>query len=313
MRSAMVLAALVAVVAPVAHETRVPVDNADLYARDIGTGPPMIVLHGGPDFDHRYLLPDLDRLSDAYRLIYYDQRGRGLSADGVKPDDVTMASEMADLDAVRAHFQLDTTTLVGHSWGTVLALEYAIRHSDRVSRLILMNPAPASAEDYHAFRKAYAEKLSADLDRMRAIQATPAYVEGDPDAVAARYRIHFKFALARPSDLVKIMIAMRASFTKEGVVKARAVEDRLMEETWSAAGYDLLPKLASVHVPTLVVYGDHDFIPVETAAHITRALPDARMVTLKKCGHFSYLECSGALRRAVDAFFRSSQGDRSGS
>jgi proline iminopeptidase len=56
------------------------------------------VLHGGPDFDHSYLLPDLDRLSDSFRLIYYDQRGRGRSADGVRAEDVTLASDIADLD-----------------------------------------------------------------------------------------------------------------------------------------------------------------------------------------------------------------------
>ena len=116
--------------------------NASLYARDIGSGQPIILLHGGPDFDHSYLLPDMDRLSDAFRLIYYDQRGRGHSAEGVQPEVVTMASELTDLDKVRQYFQLPLTALLGHSWGTVLALEYALRNPERVSHLILMNPAP---------------------------------------------------------------------------------------------------------------------------------------------------------------------------
>jgi hypothetical protein len=84
-----------------AHEVRVPVGGASLYAREIGRGPPMVVLHGGPDFDHTYLLPDMDRLADAYRLVYYDQRGRGKSGDGVRAEDVTLASDIADIDAVR--------------------------------------------------------------------------------------------------------------------------------------------------------------------------------------------------------------------
>ena len=61
-------------------ESRIPVGATSLYARAIGQGPPVIVLHGGPDFDHGNLLPDLDRLTNAFRLIYYDQRGRGRSA-----------------------------------------------------------------------------------------------------------------------------------------------------------------------------------------------------------------------------------------
>jgi proline iminopeptidase len=62
------------------RESRVPVGGAELYAREIGKGTSAIVLHGGPAFDHSYLLPELDRLSDAFHLFYYDRRGSGCSA-----------------------------------------------------------------------------------------------------------------------------------------------------------------------------------------------------------------------------------------
>jgi pimeloyl-ACP methyl ester carboxylesterase len=68
-------------------------------------------------------------------------------------------------------------------------------------------------------------------------------------------------------------------------------------------GYDLLPKLKSLRIPTLVVYGDHEFIPAATAVHITQAMPHAHMVTLKDCGHFSYLECPAAVRNILPHFF----------
>lgn len=102
---------------PAAHDSRVAVAGAELFAREVGQGRPMIVLHGGPDFDHTYFLPEMDRFADGYRLIYYDQRGRGKSAAGVKPEDVTIESEMADLEKVRQHFQLDSPVVVGHSLG----------------------------------------------------------------------------------------------------------------------------------------------------------------------------------------------------
>ena len=54
-------------------------------------------------------------------------------------------------------------------------------------------------------------------------------------------------------------------------MKARAVEDRLMRDTLEGDGYDLLPKLQTLGIPTLVIAGDHDFIPGEIAAHIARA------------------------------------------
>jgi len=286
-------------------ETRIAVGNSDLYSREVGQGTAIIVLHGGPDFDHSYLLPELDRLSNSFRLIYYDQRGRGRSADRVRPEDVSLASDVADMEKVRQYFKLDSVVLLGHSWGTVLALEYALRYPQRVSRVILMNPAPASTDDYKQLRKEWLEKRPDDMDRRKAISASAAYKEGDPDGVTAYYRIHFKPALARQEDYEKVIARLRSSFTKEGILKARAIEDRLMNDTWASPGYDLLPKLKSLKIPTLVIYGDHDFIPAGTAEHITQALPNARMVTLKDCGHFSYLECPVAVHEEIDTFFRS--------
>src|SRR5215470_12385318 len=130
------------------REVRIPVGGVELYARETGQGTPVIVLHGGPDFDHSYLLPELDSFADSFHLIYYDQRGRGRSAAGVKPEDVTLASDIGDIDKVRQFYHLDPVVLLGHSWGAVLALEYALRYPQHVSRLILMNPAPASATDF---------------------------------------------------------------------------------------------------------------------------------------------------------------------
>jgi len=291
----------------VASEARVPIGKATLFTREIGKGQPVVVLHGGPDFDSRYLVPDMDRLSDSFRLIYYDQRGRGRSAEGVRPEDVTLESEMTDLDGVLKHFQLGSAVLLGHSWGTVLALEFALRHPDRVSHLILMNPAPASKDDYLMFRKARQEQLGDQLDQMRAIAATELFKSGDPDTVTAYYRIHFRAALDKPEDLEKVLTSLRASFTKEGILKARAVEDRLVNETWSSPkGYDLLPRLATLNIPALVIYGDHDFIPFQIAGNIAHALPTARLVTMKQCGHFSYLECPAPTRREIDGFFQAS-------
>jgi proline iminopeptidase len=80
------------------RESWIPVGDGSLFVRDIGRGQPLIVLHGGPDFDQSYLAPDLDRWADAFHVVYYDQRGRGRSADRVHPDEVTLTSDLDDLD-----------------------------------------------------------------------------------------------------------------------------------------------------------------------------------------------------------------------
>lgn len=88
------------------------------------------------------------------------------------------------------------------------------------------------------------------------------------------------------------------------------VEDRLMAETWEQEGYDLLPQLRNLSIPTLVISGDYDFIPGEIAEHIVRAIPNAHLVMLRGCGHFAYLECPGEVRDGFATFFRPTPASR---
>ena len=124
----------------------VQVDGARLYYRDVGTRRPILVLHGGPDFDHHYLLPEMDRLADSFRLIYDDQHGRGRSAEGVRAGgcqrQLRRGGPRPRSKPPRVGTRRPPRSLV---WGGVLAMEYATRHPERVSRLILMNTAPGSA------------------------------------------------------------------------------------------------------------------------------------------------------------------------
>ena len=282
----------------------IPVTNARLYYRVIGRGQPLLVLHGGPDFDHTYLLPDMDRLSGPFRLIYYDQRGRGRSAGGVQPEEVTMRSEVEDLESVRKYFELESAAVVGHSWGALLALEYALQHPQRVSHLILLNTAPVSHEDYLLLRQDRRTRAAADIEKLKVLALDARYRQGDPATVAAYYRIHFRAALKHPEHLETVIQRLRSSFAQEGILKARAIEKHLLNETWLSSEYDLLPKLQHLTIPTLIIHGEDDFIPVECAAHVAQAIPGARFALLKECGHFSYLECPEEACEQIRSFFQ---------
>jgi len=261
-----------------------------------------VVLHGGPVFDHQYLLPDLDRLADPCRLIYYAQRGRGASLGKVQPEDVTLASEIGDLERLQAHLGLQSVALLGHSWGGVLAMEYAIRHPERTSHLILMNTGPVSHDDYMFFRSERHRTAPHDMERLAAMSSTPEYRAGGLEADAAYYRIHFRSTLSSPEQLDRLVRSLRANFTPDGILRAREIGERLMSETWWASEYDIFPELARLRVPALVIHGEHDLIPVECARHVAEAIPGARFVLLEGSGHFSYLEAPDAVRKTVVEF-----------
>lgn len=101
--------------------------------------PVVVVLHGGPGADYRYLL-GLSALADHYRVVFYDQLGSGLSQ-RVPASQITVDSFVADLDAVVQHFSPKRPVhIVGHSWGAMLASSYAGAHPDKVDRMVLAEP-----------------------------------------------------------------------------------------------------------------------------------------------------------------------------
>jgi proline iminopeptidase len=288
-------------------EGHVLTDRARLYYRVIGEGQPIIILHGGPDFDHHYLLPEMDRLADSFRLVYYDQRGRGRSAGDVQPADVGIASEIEDLESVRRHFGFNSIAVLGHSWGGVLAMEYATRYPDRVSHLILVDTAPASAEDWLALRQHLpSTRATADVERMRAIASSARYQAGDLEAEIEYYRIHFSATVRQAERLEQVIGRLRTHFTEESVLTARAIEQRLYDDTWRSDRFDLIPRLQALDIPTLVLHGEDDFIPVALAARIAHAMPRGRLVVLERCGHFAFLESPEAVYEHVVALFERS-------
>jgi proline iminopeptidase len=286
------------------REGYAPVPGGRLYWREVGTGPSVIVVHGGPDFNHNYLLPELDLLAAAFRLIYYDQRGRGLSSPGFAAESVSLESEVDDLDTIRRCFGLDRAVLLGHSFGAIIAMEYAIRHPVRVAQLILMNPAPASHADVMLFHDRRRATESAALATMKAIAETPEYLAGDIAAEADYYRAHFANALRRPDQVEGVVRRLRAHFTPADIVKARAIEDRLNAQTWELPDYSAIDRLRGLGIPTLVIHGENDFAPVECATHIADTVAGSQLVIVPECGHFAYLECPAQAHDALVAFAR---------
>ena len=136
---------------------------------------------------------------------------------------------------------------------------------------------------------------------MLAISNTREYVDGDIEADAEYYRAHFSTALRRSDDLETVVRRLRSHFTPGDIVKARAIENRLYAQTWLLREYDLLARLRSLNTPTLVIHGDHDFVPLECARNVADAMSGSRLVVLSECGHFAYLERPDAvLKEAID-------------
>src|SRR5256712_12871004 len=137
----------------------VDVTGVGLYPRRVGDGPPVVALHGGPGAHHDYLLPQYDRLARGRTLLFYDQRGGGRSP-VPRETPVGWRDHVADLETLRERWAIDTLTLLGYSWGGLLAVLYAPDHPDRLPRLALAPPAPPPSRWHHEFERGSPARMS---------------------------------------------------------------------------------------------------------------------------------------------------------
>jgi proline iminopeptidase len=120
---------------------------------------PIIVIHGGPGGDYEYLKP-LQKLSKDYRVIFYDQRGTGLSP-RVDKKHLTLEQNLDDLNAIVEHFANGgKVKLIGHSWGGMLIVGYLSKYPEKVSRAVVVEPGMLHPASARAFVKIMKESQS---------------------------------------------------------------------------------------------------------------------------------------------------------
>lgn len=275
------------------HETTVELDGVQLYTRRVGEGPPVVVLHGGPGAHHDYLLPQYDQLARHRTLLYYDQRGGGRSPVS-RETPVGWREHVADLEALRDRWGLEHATLLGYSWGGLLAVLYAIAHPDRVARLALVSAAPLTA----AWRDEFERRLAARsaqpwIARARAELTASGLSRTDP----AKYRrIAFSLSVAgyfRDPSQAQHMTPFR-------------VTARTQQAVWASLGaYDLRAQIRQVFpngtAPrALLVHGVYDPMPLE-AARETAGLLGTGVIELAT-GHAPHVEAPEEFVRALDGF-----------
>ncbi|HEY6106868.1 MAG TPA: alpha/beta hydrolase [Anaeromyxobacteraceae bacterium] len=177
------------------------VDGVKLHVRTFGdpSRPTVVVVHGGPGNDSHYLLP-LSALADRYHVVFYDQRGSGLS-ERVADDRLTLEGLYAELDGVVDRFgRGEPVRLVGHSWGAMLASGYAARHPEKLSHLVLAEPGMLTIEDAHRFLAAtngMRPPLTAEVAWLGAMTFLESLHVTGPDADARRDYLVGALASAR--------------------------------------------------------------------------------------------------------------------
>ncbi|HWP44064.1 MAG TPA: alpha/beta fold hydrolase [Blastocatellia bacterium] len=240
----------------------------------------IVVVHGGPGLPHEYFHPLLSNLGRYARLVYFDRRADLLSPRSTH--EIVSIDEMADdLDALRRALGLSRVTLLAHSFGGSIALNYALRYPAHVKRLILVSAAariedPGEAE-HRLLKVLTAEQLSA----YRSGEGTTGNTACD--RVRRRYRALFPhyFHLTPNSRWLDLGVysAYFDSLAKRHVLAS------------SSGRFDLRAQLGRIKVPSLVLGGRYDLVtPLDQVEELAKAIPSARMVVMEHSAHFPFIE-----------------------
>jgi len=265
--------------------------GATLYyeVRGGGAGTPLFLANGGPGFDHAYLHVSAvwDKIAESRPVVFWDQRGNGRS-EALKPgQSCTLADQIADLEALRAHLGYEKIDLLGHSWGGFLAMAYAARHPERISHLVILDSAAPRWQDT---RFLFADVFPETDEKEKALAY--AITLGDETAIAADLREYMSMLFVSPEKRDAFLAAAPAFAYRHAVNQAITAD---------LARFDLNPELAKFRFPVLVGTGRYDFnVAPRIAYEIHKAIPGSKFVVFEHSGHLPFFEEPEAFRRALE-------------
>lgn len=245
-----------------------------------GAGTPVILLHGGPGLGSYYLKP-LEALGTDRPVVRYDQLGGGKSDPLTDTSTFVIPRFVAELDSLRSHLGYASMHLVGHSWGTILGLEYYRAHPDRVASLTLASPAldiPTWERNARRMLKTLPDSTQRAIHEAEAAGAftSPAY-----EAAVNEFYGRYVFLRPVPADLDSTMSSMNqamyqymqgpSEFTITGTLKT----------------YNSTAWLRNVKVPVLFTVGEFDEADPPTVRRLAKMTPGAEYAMIDSAAHIT--------------------------
>jgi proline iminopeptidase len=291
------------------EEGFVDANGVMIYYESLGSGPPLLVVHGGPGASHDYFLPYLLPLARTNRLVFIDERGSGKSSKLDDPSGYTVENMVEDVEAVRRALDLGKTSLLGHSYGGVLAQAYALRHGDQLSRLVLCSTFHSTREMNQVFDRMKA-KMAPDLrDRLAAMEKDGLFGHGK-EWEKNRYTSDYMSA-AWGEGYFPYLYQRRPDANYDPATAGQMSWD-LYREMWGSHGEFVIDgnlasveygdRLASIRVPTLITAGDHDECDPALSREMHDKIPGSKLVIFPESGHMTFVDQPDLFVRTVADF-----------
>jgi proline iminopeptidase len=266
---------------------KIAIGGIELFYEATGSGPPCVLVHGGPGMSHRSMLDRFSPLANDVRLIYYDQRGHGLSS-RAPAETYTLNQQAGDLRALIEALDLGRPIILGASAGGFVSLLYAGRHPAGLSALIVVGTSPSAG---------FMARATANMARL----GTPAMQQA--------YRALWDGSITDPRVFQQAFETILPLYYHDRSLSPATLEGTQFDPKTRHAlirdyeAYDARPLLAQISVPTLIAVGRHDWIcPVEESLEIARGIAGAELRIFEQSGHSPQSEEPEAFFSAVRGF-----------
>jgi proline iminopeptidase len=290
----LILSALLFVSDPVAAQeagTRnVLVGGRQIAYHVIGDGirPPLVLINGGPGFDHGYfhLTGVWDQLAVDRKVVFFDQPGTGGSYPVGPSDTLTVRDLLVAIRAIQNELGAPRVALLGHSWGGYVAMAFATACPGRTDRLILIGSAsPKFTETEFNFSPLFPDSLARG--------SSPA---GTPNGALIDLRRHLAMSFYDPDIRDRVLAGFRG-------LPFNGRQARLLRI--DASSNDLEPQLAQLALPTLVGTGRFDGnVAPRSSWRVHTAIPGSVFVVWERSGHYPMIEEPRAFADVINRFLQ---------
>ena len=252
--------------------------DAQLFYESVGSGPAVVLLHPFP-LNHHFWDGVLDQIVSRYRVILPDLRAHGDSEAGEGP--VTMAKLADDLDHLCRELHIARAIFVGVSIGGYTLFEFWRRYRERVGALVLANTrAGAETPEGRAARLQIADKVERE--------GTAAFTE---DLLP---KLFSKATLTNRPDVIDAARDMAKKMSPSDIAQVqRGMADRA----------DSIPTLAAINVPTLVIAGEDDSVPLSELELMHQRIAGSQYRVIQKAGHYAAMEQPVEFGHLLRTFF----------
>lgn len=264
-----------------------------LYIKEIGSGETVLVLHGGPGAGHQYMLPIAAGLETQHRFIFYDQRGAGLSY--CPKDSITMQKHIADIELIRKAFGVDKISIISHSFGTMLAMNYLKAYPQMVKHIALlgaMDPKSGAKDFFSAEELKLFGKKNEEVSQFEARPEVVAEIKKaglDKPVLTLKEKDKLRFIRGSAGDIYNIhKWQQRLPF-----IVNRECASATMQST--DFYYDWAKMLAAHPFPITVINGEYDYAVALKGNPIWKRViatetKNVKFAELLKAGHLSWID-----------------------